>query len=253
MRLVTLLVVSACGRSGFATVHDPDGGHDAVVTDGVASDGTAEVDSMAVARIAWVKTFVARYPGGGATDSFTAAAGSAGNAVALYVGCADTNSSPSAVTVTAPGWTFVPGGSITTNNRLSGALWFAIAPDTIPATVTVAWSGANCSLGTTEIGDEFTNNDPATTFDGARIASGVGNCTSTVMQMHADDAIWATCQSAGYSTVVGIGYTKAADDGAGNWAEFKITSSPAGSAQTPTFTTSGPDDFLSAAIAIKPR
>ena len=246
MRALVLLVASACGRIGFATVDD---GRSAVGADGNGAGG----DGAPVAGIAWVKTFVARYPGGGATDSFTAAAAGAGNAVAVYAGCSDTNAPPTAVTVTAPGWTFVSSGSIATNNRLSGALWLAIAPDTVATTFTVTWSGTNCSLGTTEIGDEFTNNDPATTFDGTQLASGVGNCASTVIQMHADDAIWATCQSAGYSTVVGNGYTKGADDGAGDWAEYKITSSAAGLAQTPTFTTSGPNDFLSAAIAIKPR
>ena len=54
-------------------------------------------------------------------------------------------------------------------------------------------------------------------------------------------------------TSTGAGFTKSADDGHGDWSEYKLTTDPAGTPEGVLFQTStGMDDYVVTAVAIKP-
>jgi hypothetical protein len=220
--VVGLLAVAACGRVGFASM--PDGG----------SDGGGPP-----ARIAHVAPFVQRNGGVGASESFTAQAHAAGDAIVIQVGCGS-SAPPTGVAVSAPGWTFTQLHAITSStiSNENAATFGAIAPDTNSVTVAVSWQGSGaCNISKNDVGDEFAMTDPAggsITFDAAMQTedSGTkGNCVGTVSTGHAGDAVWAACDSAASVQGVSAGFSKGADDGVGDFAEYRVTTDPAGAAE----------------------
>ena len=225
MLRAALLGLAACGRVGF----DARTASDAMVAD-AAADGARDA---ALAPVSYVGVFAARHPGAGATDTFTAAAGAAGDTIVILVACSDATA-PTSVTLTAPGWTFALldalAGSPTT--QLYVASFHAAAPDTANATFTVTWSGSTCQVGKAELGDEFAN---VAAIDAHTIGGGNGACSAQLATGHANDAIWGACFDATSITAVGPGYTKGADNGGGDWSEYKLTADPAGTIEQVTF------------------
>jgi hypothetical protein len=236
-----------CGRLDFDTLADATG------APGAGPD--AAVDTP-VSRIAYVGPFVQRSPGTGPNESFTAQAHAAGNAVVIQVSCA-ANAVPTAVSVAAPGWSFMQLGPITASSisPQRSATFVAIAPDAIGVTVTVTWSGTNCSNSKNDLGDEFAMTDPAggkITFDGVNATEGTGNCVGTVTTGHAGDAVWAACNSDDSVTAVGAGFRKGADDRIGDWSEYAITDHPAGTVESVEFTNANVGYVLSM-VTLKAR
>lgn len=219
-----------CGRFGFDALAD---------ASGAPGPGLDAARDAPASRIAYVGPFVQRSPGTGPNESFTAQAHAAGNAVVIQVSCA-ANAVPTAVSVVAPGWSFLQLGPITASARSQqrSATFVAIAPDAIGVTVTVTWSGSTCNGSKNEVGDEFAMTDPAggtITFDGVSATEGTGNCTGTVTTGHAGDAVWAACNSDDSVTAVGPGFRKGADDRVGDWSEYAITDHPAGTVESVEF------------------
>ena len=246
MRFAHVVIVAcACGRVGFdARISGVGGG------DGNGGDGAS-------GAVQWVKTFVAQGASiGGFTDSFVSAA-TAGDAVVLQVFCASTTA-PSAVTLTAPGWTFAQLGAITgsTSSGYWGTAFGAIAPDNASQTFFIAWTVAQECTFADELGDEFTGVDPTggtTTFEAAANLVASGDCTTSVTTRHAGDAVWAAC-TVNTITAPGAGFTKSADDGNGDGSEYKLTSDPANTVEAVGFmTATGMNGYLVSAVAIKPR
>jgi hypothetical protein len=89
----------------------------------------------------------------------------------------------------------------------------------------------------TSLGDEFAAIAPfsAIRSDGMNAITGAGDCLGTVSTSHPDDAVWAACDSDSNVTATGPGDTKGADDGTGDWSEYKITTDPAGTVENVAF------------------
>jgi hypothetical protein len=205
-----------------------------------------------LAVISHVKVFIAMVST--TVHSFTAQAQNAGDAIVIHLNCGS-SMTITGVTITAPGWSLTPIGPLT--GSMGTALWSqsfgAIAPDVASAQFAVTWSGGTCDSATTDLGDEFTGNSTgggAATFDSHAEAFGTGNCVTTITTASADDAVWAACATASLQSI-GSGYTKSADDGTGDWSEYKLTTDPAGSAESVTFTNN--NLFVLTAATIKPR
>jgi hypothetical protein len=64
--------------------------------------------------------------------------------------------------------------------------------------------------------------------------------------------VWAAAYSGMALTAVGSGYTKAADDGNGDWSEYKLTADPAGTTEPVTFS-SPAQPWLLGVVTLKPR
>jgi hypothetical protein len=233
---------SGCGRVGFDTVFDA-----------AAIDSVVDV---APAPIAYVAPFVQRSPGPGPTDTFLAQAHAAGNAVVIQVSCAGP-AVPTAVSVSAAGWTFTQLGPITASTRSTerSATFVAIAPDAVRTVVSVSWTGSACGGSKNHLGDEFAMTDPAggtITFDGVSATEGTGDCIGSVRSGHAGDVVWAACDSEDSVRAVGAGFTKGADDGVGDWAEYRVTADPAGTVEIVEFANPNVGYVLSM-VTLKPR
>jgi hypothetical protein len=229
--LCAFLVISGCGRIHFDEIHGML--DDAATRDVATGDGSGAV--------AAVKSFVGRgNNSGGLTDSFVAQAEHAGDAIVIHATCSVTSGTATGVIVTAPNWTLVQldpiagmGGSI----GIWGASLVAIAPDTAPATFSVTWSipGAGCEL-VTELGYEFTNNDPAggsTTFSSHATTLGGNRCAATLTTANANDAVFAACSTSnGQVTALDPGFSAGPTDGVGDAAEYRVTSDPAGTVES---------------------
>ncbi len=201
-------------------------------------------------QIAYAGPFAQRHPGVGTTDSFATQASRAGDAILLQVSCSDGMLS-TGVTVTAAGWSFAELAPITkSTGSVQSALFVARAPDTAMTTVTVTWA-VGCTGGKGELGDEFTNADPAAPFDAHVQTTGTGDCTGSITTGRANDAVWAACFSATTLTAPGPGFTKAADDAGGDWAEYELTSDPPGTTVPVTYFNSNVDYVLSI-VALAP-
>lgn len=206
--------------------------------------------------IEWVNAFAQPRPmGTGPVDTFTATAQHTGDAVVLLVAC-DDGTMPTAVSVSAPGWSFDPLGPITGAPGMWAASFGAIAPDTVSALFTVSWEGSGCSSGRAELGDEFTNTDPAggmVTFDMHTEAAGSGDAMALVTTGHANEAVWGACVSTGTITDVGVGYTQGADNSRGDWSEYRITPDAAGTREPVTFRNASVNAYVLTTVAIRPR
>jgi hypothetical protein len=202
-----IIVCAACGRLEFDALTgdhpSPDG-----ATGDAMSDGPSAV-------IAYVAPSVQRDPGTGPTDTFTARPHAAGNAIVIQVSCA-ANAVPTAVSVTSPGWTFTQLGGITASasSLQRSATVVAIAPNTDLATIRIAWTGSTCNDSKNHVGGEFGMTAPGG---------------------HANEVVWAACNSDNSVNAVGQGFTKGADDGAGDWSEYKVTTDPAGTVESVRF------------------
>jgi hypothetical protein len=231
------LALAGCGRVGF----EPR----------LAADARGDV--AAADPIAYVKPFAEHHPGAGGTDSFMVQASAAGDAVALQVACSDAIA-PTSVLVTAGGWSITQLTPIVANGALYAASFGAIAPDTVATTLTIEWTGTTCGVGKSALGDEFANADLAggtITFDAVTTGTGTGNCSANLTIGNANDAVWGGCFVAASVSSIGPGYAKGADNGGGDWAEYKLTSDPAGTVEAITFVNS--TAYVLSGIAIKPR
>jgi hypothetical protein len=122
-------------------------------------------------------------------------------------------------------------------------------------TVSVTWSGSNCNSSKNHVGDEFGMADPrggTMTFDAVAATEGTGDCMGTITTAHANDAVWAACNSNQAVTAVGAGFTKGADDRAGDWSEYKLTTDPVGTVQSVRFANASVGYVLSM-VTLAPR
>jgi hypothetical protein len=164
-----------------------------------------------------------------------------------------------AVTITAPGWSFTNIGALTGSPVDSGwaATFGAIAPDTTAATFTVTWTiGANCQ-NFDEIGDELTGNDPTggeVTFDAHGENFGAtGDCTVEFLTAAADEEIWSACTSGSDVLGPGSGFIVGADDLHGDITARHSSTDPAGTLEMIDMPNTPAYPFFVTAIAIKPR
>lgn len=232
--------VGSCRPDGWTGDHAPG--------DAGSADAGSPSDAGS-SRIVYVESFVERGADEGATDSFTARARAKGNAVVLHVSCAG-SAVATAVSVSAPGWTFMQLGSVaaSTSSTLSAATFVAIAPDAQDTAVAVSWWGSGCDDGKSEVGDEFATTDPAggaITFDGWNTTRGSGDCIGSVTTGHAGDAVWAACGTTGTITAVGPGFIQGAGDDAGHRAAYAITPDPRDTVESVRFSNSNAPYVLS--------
>jgi hypothetical protein len=215
--------VVSCGRIGFDLSPQPIGG-----------DGGGTSDQAMAGQLTWVRPFVGMSHPNFQQVQLGAQAFTAGDAVVLVVTCDNIATAPTAVTVTAPGWTFTQLAPIY-GNATYGSTFAAIAPDTAPTTVTVSWTAAQqCGNGTV-LGDEFTNNDPTggtVTFDAHNETFTNGDCLGTVTAGHANDMVWAACAGTGMVLGIPADYIRGADDGTGDECVHKLTTDPASTVES---------------------
>jgi hypothetical protein len=247
VELAICLACGACGRIGF----------DGLASDGGSLPATPDAALGAVqSRIAYVGTFAKRKADAGAMDVFTGRAQAAGDAVLLQVSCGATTA-PSDVAIDAPGWPFVLLGPLTSSASQSSATFAAIAPDPDLVSIMVIWSGGSgCDFSTNDLGDEFAMADPAggtTTFDNSNMVAGTGNCTGSVVTGHADDAVWAACNTAGNMTDPGDGFSPATADDAGDLSEFKITDDGANHSELVQFSNPSGREYVLSMVTLKPQ
>jgi hypothetical protein len=227
---ILLGVVAACGRVDFGALTD-------------VAPGNAPA-------VAWVQPFTAKFTPTTSTlsDTFTAAAAQAGDAVVIHAYCH--NSTPTGVSIAAPGWSFALLGLGGSNGYFAASLG-AIAPDAASATFTVTWTSAtNCDF-IEEIGDEFTGNS-AMPFDAHAETATMGACDATVITQSANDAVWGACTT-NFVSAVGPGFSKGADDGDGDWSEHEVTADPANTPEQVTFQATAQAQNVMTAVAIQPR
>ena len=112
--------------------------------------------------VAHVGSFVGHTAPAGLVDTFSAAAARAGDAILIHVFC-ETTAQPTAVSISAPGWTLVSLGNIvgSTGGTFWATTYGAIAPDTVAATFSVTWTTPPMCTFIDELGDEFTGNNTA--------------------------------------------------------------------------------------------
>jgi hypothetical protein len=241
VRLAIVLVACvACGRVNF----DPRGGGD--------GGGDDSGDGPGSQAVAWAGTFVAAQTNGTNVTTFGGQAHAPGNVVVVHAAC-DGAASPTAVSLTAPGWTFTQIASIAGVSSKWGTAFTAIAPDTAPATFTVTWVTGSCSGNMNEVGDEFANADTTTPVDAVDMMGGGGDCQGMVTTTRAGDAIWAACSTGGTTTGTGPGYTKSGDDAHDDWSEYKLTTDPAGTVETATFVSASGGGHVMDVVAIRAR
>jgi len=252
--VVVLALAAGCGRYGFAPV--PGDGID--VPDGSPNigdgSGSGSGSGSAMPPVGYAGAAASVLGTSGNSQTFTVTPFAAGDAVLVMVGCAGSQT-PTSVTLTAPGWTFMPLSPLTFEApaQIAAASFAAIVPAAAPVTATVTFVGANCNRGKSMLADEFSNVDPTggtTTFDVHAEASGGGNCTTMLTTASANEAIWGGCYAGTSLTGAGSGYTMSASDGIGDFNEYRLTTDAAGTAETVDF--ANPNGFVIVAAAIKP-
>ncbi len=201
--------------------------------------------------ISHVAPFAATQISGNTVTTFTAHAQQAGDTVLLAVTCQ--NGTPTAVSVTASGWTFSQAGPVAgaTSNRYI-ASFAATAPDTAAATFTVTWTSPTSCGGMNEIADEFAASGGAIAID-AHAEAFTGSTPAAMLTTMADnDLVWGACSSSGTLQAPGAGYTKGGDDGHDDWSEYKLTSDPAGTVELVDFTSTGSSyGLVAVALAVR--
>lgn len=260
LSLSYLVLIAACGRMGFddnpPAVGGANAGRDASTTtgrDGASADA-AVPDGASATGIAFVGSPIQHTGPMGSFDSTALQATNSGDAIALLVACAGSQT-PTSVTVSALGWSFFQLAPVTVNSggQVYAAAYGAIAPNTAQATLSISWTGGNCNRGQSALADEFTHTDPtgsSTTFDATSANSGAGDCTTKLTTAHDGDAVWAGCYAATSLTAVGAGYTKSAADTVGDFAEYKLTTDPANTVEAVTF--ANPNGYVVVAATLKP-
>ncbi len=211
---------------------------------------------VAFADVHPVKVFVQQsVSSSSSTGTFTTSATNAGDVIAIQAAAA-AGTLPTSVTITASGWTFTqitPGSGVTTWPTVAAAASFcAIAPNTASVTFTATFSGGATFTDISIIGQEFSGNDGASAAAACEAGNSAiatsGSPTVNVTPLNANDAIWGATQDT--ATAVGTGFTKGADDSAGDWTESKTLSGGAGTPVMVSFT--GGPGYIIQAIAIKP-
>ena len=255
------MLVTGCGRYGFdAARTDGQAGDDASdgatmgTGDGAGSGSGSGSGSGALAPVTYAGAAASVLGTSGNSQSFTITPFAAGDALVIMVGCAGSQA-PTSATLTAPGWTFTPLTTVTTDSaaQVTAASFGAIVPSASPVTATVTFVGANCNRGKSMLADEFGHIDPTggtTTFDAHAQATGGGNCTTTITTPSANEAIWGGCYVGTSATGPGSDYTMSASDGIGDFNEYRLTTDPAGTMETVDF--ANPNGFVIVAVTIKP-
>ena len=256
MRLLVLAGLAACGRVGFDvhTIGDGGGGPGSDARSDASGDGSHDGGTLTT-TITYAGVFATSHPGPGPTASFMATAHAAGDVIALQLGCGTTTTAPSAVTISAPGWAFSALDVVQGTADLATEQVVAIAPDTNPVTVSIAWTGSPCEIGTAVLADEFagvyTAGGVGSVYSGGAQRSGLGNCTASFTTLVDSETIWAACFSRTAVSGIGAGYLQGADDGGGDMAEYKISTDPSVTVEDPTF--SNGDEFVEDVIELKPQ
>jgi hypothetical protein len=138
----------------------------------------------------------------------------------------------------------------------SAANWTALfkeySPNTSQATITASWTvSGGCSNGGpffNDLVDEWSGVDQSNFVDASNSGNGSGSCSLNVTPAAANDGIDGFCNDT--VTGVGNGYTAGANDGSGDWSEYRVLSASSGVAQTVSFTGGGTwEEF---AVAVKP-
>lgn len=241
-----IATLAACGRIDF---------NERATSDATAGDDSpGSNDAPPGTGVAFVGSPIQHTGPKATSDSVALQASNTGDALLFLIACAGSQI-PSSVLISAPGWTFTQLAPVTANNlgQVYAAAFGAIAPNTTATTLVINWGGTNCNRGQSALADEFTRTDPtggSTTFDATNAASGAGDCTTPGTTGNANDAVWAGCYAATALTGVGAGYTKSAADTVGDFAEYKLTADPAGTAEPVTF--SNPNGYVVLAATIKP-
>lgn len=91
---------------------------------------------------------------------------------------------------------------------------------------------------------EIASGDPVSAASSATFPS--GSITSSITPLHDDCLLWGCAFDT--ITAVGAGFTKGADDAAGDWTEYKALTGQSGASQTVNFTGSGAAVLLKAAL-----
>ena len=237
--LAACVGAAACGHVDFG---------DRVPPEASSFDASAQ-------SIEWVGPFASRASPVGTSDTFAAQAAAADDVVLLLATCIATSVAnvPDGVTLAAPGWSFTQLTPLEVQDMGEAAAFGAIAPDTSPTEITVTWSSP-CDAQPDEIGDEFSGVDPSggsVTFDAATPGIGTGDCVTSLTTGHTGDALWAACSTGGTLSATGAGFRLGSEDDGDSWAEYRLSTDPAGTAETIEFTNS--NDFAMAAVALKPR
>jgi hypothetical protein len=244
-------LAAGCGRYGFSPLStDARAGDGAGSSTGDSTSGGGASGSAALAPT-YAGAAASVLGSSGNTQSFTITPIAAGDALLMMVGCAGSQT-PSAVTLTAPGWTFTVLSPLTFESpaQISAASFAAIVPSTAPVTATITFTGANCNRGKSMLADEFGHVDPSAPFDAHAETNGAGNCTTPITTGAANEAIWGGCYAGTSLTGPGTGYTMSASDGIGDFDEYRLTTDPAGTIETVDF--ANPNGFVIVAATLKP-
>lgn len=175
--------------------------------------------------------------------TFSCTASATNDAVVFEVSCTG-GGTPTAVTLTATGWTITALSAVYGSATAGRTATFgAITPNTSAATFTATFTGgSDCSTFTLHQQDEFSGVDTTggtTTFDAHNQSTNTtGGCSGiTVTPANANDAVWWGCVDS--VTALSGGYTVGQDDAGGDRTEFKILTGGSGVAQSPGYTSSG--------------
>lgn len=195
---------------------------------------------------AYAGSFVANFQstGGGASQTFTAAAHAANDAIVIMV-LTKCDTATTGVTVTGSGWTWSQIGSLTVNTTVSPQVCFAafgaISPNTTSTTFTVSWTGGTFSAGHSaeEIGDEFSHVNTAggtTTFNAVALTDGASGLPSaSVTPPNNNEALWGAAFGGATAYTAGSGFTQGSSDGDGDITEYQLLSGGANVPQTVNF------------------
>lgn len=185
------------------------------------------------------------------SKAFSFTATNTNDAVLIFVGCGGTTETT--VSLAATGWVFTKlSGPDGASGSFAGAFW-AVAPNTSAATITMTWSGG-CGSFMNDLIDEFSGNDTTTPVDASSKSSGTAtNCGGTgvanVTPTVANDGLWGACNDS--VTAVGGGFTSGANDTQQDLSEWKILSGGSGVAQGFTYTGAS-GAYVLETVAIKP-
>jgi hypothetical protein len=188
------------------------------------------------------------------TTTFTYTPNATGGQILFGMTCAATGGTPSAVSLTASGWTTTQIGGIdgTTTSAIGfSSLFRAYALNTSATTFTVTWTvaGSSCSGFMNDVIDEFSGGDATNFVDNNMVGHNTTGCAGSITPVANDTGVWFFCSDS--VTAVAGGYTKGGDDlSPGGWGEWKILTGGAGVSQASNWTTSG--NYLIVGATIKP-
>jgi len=220
----------------------------AAVLPGDSATGSDSGAGQGPGHIQHVGVLAARNPSTGAfSDSFSIQVAKAGDLVLLFTGCETAQASASASIVVA-GWNVMPltdasGGA---SGRFVGA-FYAIAPDTNASFASVSWNVSGCS-DLIVFAEDFRSDTGTIAIDGQSATIANGSCDALYTLQHTGAAVWVGCHPTMFINDVATGWTKGADDGTGDWAEYKLTTDPAGTQEHASFAVSG--DYAASAVGI---